>query len=69
VVAHARCADDDDAPVIYRDSARTAADRVRRERADGDNWWRLIELWQNIKTPLLGTLPGAPLFRSSSACI
>lgn len=56
VVGHPRSADDDDAPVIYRDPARTAAELARRETHDGDNWWRLVELWHTIKGPLLGTL-------------
>lgn len=63
VVGHARSGVDDDAPVIYRDPARTAAELARRETSDGDNWWRLVELWQTIKEPLLGALfaPFPPL--------
>ncbi len=63
VVGHPRSADDDDAPVIYRDPARTAAELARRNTCDGDNWWRLVELWKTVKGPLLGTLfaPFPPL--------
>jgi phytoene dehydrogenase-like protein len=63
VVGHPRSADDDDAPMIYRDPARTAAELARREPYDGDNWWRMVELWKTIKGPLLGTLfaPFPPL--------
>jgi phytoene dehydrogenase-like protein len=63
VVGHARSASDEDAPVIYRDPARTAAELARRCSGDGDNWWRLVELWRTIKAPLLDTLfsPFPPL--------
>jgi phytoene dehydrogenase-like protein len=43
-------------PVIYRDPATTAAELARHQRSDGDNWWRLVELWNTIKAPLLDTL-------------
>jgi phytoene dehydrogenase-like protein len=56
VVGHARMGPDDDAPVIYRDPATTAAELARHQRSDGDNWWRLVELWNTIKAPLLDTL-------------
>jgi phytoene dehydrogenase-like protein len=63
VVGHARSASDDDAPVIYRDPSRTASELDRRCAGDGDNWWRLVERWRTIKTPLLETLfsPFPPL--------
>ena len=63
VVGHARSGLDDDAPVIYRDPATTAAELARHQRSDGDNWWRLVELWNTIKAPLLDTLfsPFPPL--------
>jgi len=63
VVGHARSGPDDDAPVIYRDPATTAAELARHQRSDGDNWWRLVELWNTIKAPLLDTLfsPFPPL--------
>jgi phytoene dehydrogenase-like protein len=63
VVGHARSASDDDAPVIYRDPSRTAAELDRRCAGDGDNWWRLVETWRTIKAPLLDTLfsPFPPL--------
>ncbi len=38
VVGHPRNACDDDAPIIYRDPARTANDLARRHKHDGDNW-------------------------------
>ncbi|MCV7381049.1 FAD-dependent oxidoreductase [Mycobacterium alsense] len=68
VVGHPRAATDDDPPVIYRDLARTAADLARREPSDGDNWWRAVELWQKIKTPLMDAMlapfpPVRPLIR------
>lgn len=56
VVGHPRSAADDDAPVIYRDLDRTATELARSHPADGDNWLRLFELWQQIKAPLLGSL-------------
>lgn len=56
VVGHARSAADDDAPVIYRDIDRTAADLQRRAPGDGDRWYALFEQWQRIKEPLLATL-------------
>ncbi|MDT5183151.1 MAG: hypothetical protein QOI29_1309 [Mycobacterium sp.] len=49
VVGHARSGPDDDAPVIYRDPATTAAELARHQRSDGDNWWRPVELWNTIK--------------------
>ena len=63
VVGHARSASDDDAPVIYRDPARTAAELERQHAGDGENWWQLVELWRTIREPLLGTLfsPFPPL--------
>jgi phytoene dehydrogenase-like protein len=63
VVGHARSALDEDAPVIYRDPARTAAELARGQIGDGDNWWRLVELWRAIREPLLRTLftPFPPL--------
>ncbi len=56
VVGHPRSADDDDPPILFHDPARTAAEFERRERADGENWWRLVSLWQKIRTPLLDAL-------------
>ena len=44
VVGHPRNASDDDAPVIYRDPSRTAAELERRDRGDGANWWRMVQL-------------------------
>jgi phytoene dehydrogenase-like protein len=56
VVGHARSADDDDAPVIYREIDRTAADLERRQRGDGDRWRELFDQWLRIREPLLSTL-------------
>jgi phytoene dehydrogenase-like protein len=56
VVGHARSADDDDAPVIYRDIDRTAEDLERRDRGDGDRWRALFEEWLRIKDAVLSTL-------------
>src|ERR1700731_1452561 len=68
VVGHPRSGIDDDPPIIYRDPARTATELARRGRADGDNWWRAVELWQKIKSPLLDAMlapfpPVRPLLR------
>lgn len=59
---------DDDPPIIYRDPARTAAEFARRELADGENWWRVVKLWERIKAPLLDAMlapfpPVRPLLR------
>ncbi|MDA2890589.1 NAD(P)/FAD-dependent oxidoreductase [Mycolicibacterium sp. BiH015] len=56
VVGHARSDEDEDAPVIYRDIERTAADFDRRQRGDGDRWMEVCELFRRIKKPLLETL-------------
>jgi phytoene dehydrogenase-like protein len=56
VVGHARNADDDDAPVIFRDIDRTAEDLDRRQAGDGARWRELFEQWLRIKEPLLETL-------------
>ncbi len=56
VVGHPRNGSDEDPPVIYHDPARTATEFERRERADGDNWWRALETWEQIKTPLMTAL-------------
>jgi phytoene dehydrogenase-like protein len=68
VVGHPRSGADDDPPIIYRDPARTATELARRERTDGDNWWRVVELWQKIKSPLLDAMlapfpPVRPMIR------
>lgn len=68
VVGHPRGAADDDPPVIYRDPARTATEFARREPADGDNWWRAVELWRKISAPLLDAMlapfpPVRPMLR------
>lgn len=68
VVGHPRGGSDEDPPIIYRDPARTATELERRHRADGENWWRAVELWQKIKAPLLGALlapfpPVRPMLR------
>jgi phytoene dehydrogenase-like protein len=56
VVGHPGSANDEDAPVIYRDIDRTAAELERRNRGDGERWCALFEQWQRIKAPLLSTL-------------
>jgi len=63
VVGHPRSATDDDPPILYRDPARTAAEFERRVHADGENWWRVVDLWEKIKSPLLQAMlsPFPPL--------
>jgi phytoene dehydrogenase-like protein len=56
VVGHPRSADDDDAPVIYREIDRTAEELERHHRGDGDRWRALFDQWLRIKEPLLATL-------------
>ena len=56
VVGHARSADDDDAPVIYREIDRTAADLERRATGDGSRWRALFDQWLEIKDAVLSTL-------------
>ena len=70
VVGHAASASDEDAPLIYRDPARTATELARRHQADGDNWWRLVDLWRTIKEPFLGALfsPFPPLRTPLQLC-
>ncbi|MBW0020223.1 MAG: NAD(P)/FAD-dependent oxidoreductase [Mycobacterium sp.] len=68
VVGHPCSGTDDDPPILYRDPARTATELARREQADGENWWRVVQLWNNIKTPLLEAMlapfpPVRPLLR------
>ncbi len=68
VVGHPRHATDDDPPIVHHDPARTAAELARRAPADGDNWWRAVELWQKIKSPLLDAMlapfpPVRPMIR------
>ncbi len=58
VVGHPRSGTDDDPPILYRDAARTAAELARRSHADGENWWRVVELWHKIKSPLLDAMLG-----------
>ncbi|OBK17250.1 phytoene desaturase family protein [Mycobacterium asiaticum] len=53
VVGHPRSATDDDPPILYHDPGRTAAEFERRHPDDGDNWWRVVDLWEKIKSPLL----------------
>ncbi len=56
VVGHARSAEDEDAPVIYREIDRTAEDLERRDRGDGDRWRALFDQWLRIKDGVLSTL-------------
>ncbi len=68
VVGHPRSALDDDPPILYRDPARTATELARRSPADGENWWRVVQLWDRIKSPLLDAMlapfpPVRPMIR------
>ncbi|MEE6169447.1 MULTISPECIES: phytoene desaturase family protein [unclassified Mycolicibacterium] len=56
VVGHPHSAADEDAPVIYRDIDRTAAELDRHHRGDGQNWCALFEQWQQVREPLLEAL-------------
>lgn len=56
VVGHPSSAADDDAPLIYRDIDRTAAELDRRTPGDGARWCELFAQWQRIKEPFLGAL-------------
>jgi phytoene dehydrogenase-like protein len=56
VVGHARSAEDDDAPVIYREIDRTAEDLERRDRGDGDRWRALFDQWLQVRDAILSTL-------------
>jgi phytoene dehydrogenase-like protein len=56
VVGHPRNAADDDPAVLYRDPACTATEFERRESGDGENWWRLVRLWDKIRKPFLDAL-------------
>jgi phytoene dehydrogenase-like protein len=56
VVGHPRSGTDDDAPILHRDPAYNATEFARREPTDGDNWWRVVQLWQTIKKPLLDAM-------------
>jgi phytoene dehydrogenase-like protein len=63
VVGHPRSASDDDAPIVYHDPAQTATELERRHCADGANWWRVVQLWDRIRRPLVDALlsPFPPL--------
>ncbi|CRZ18434.1 phytoene desaturase family protein [Mycolicibacterium neworleansense] len=56
VVGHARSADDDDAPVIYRELDRTASELERRTPGDGRRWYALFEQWEQIRDGLISAL-------------
>ena len=56
VVGHPHSASDDDAPVIYRDPARTADELELRDPGDGAKWGRVVQLWDRIKDALLDAL-------------
>jgi phytoene dehydrogenase-like protein len=56
VVAHPRDGADDEIPRIHRDPARTAAELERQHPADGENWWRLVHLWETIKKPFMDAI-------------
>lgn len=55
VVGHPRSADDDDAPVIYREIDGTAAE-LERQVGDGLGWYALFEQWEQIRGALISTL-------------
>ena len=63
VVGHPNSSTDEDPAMLYEDRARTAAQFARRHPADGENWWRVTGLWQQIKKPLLDAMlaPFPPL--------
>jgi phytoene dehydrogenase-like protein len=68
VVGHPRSGTDDDPPLLYRDPGCTATELERREPADGENWWRVVQLWQKINKPLLDAMlspfpPVRPMIR------
>ena len=56
VLGDARSATDEDAPLIYRDIDRTAAELDWHHPGDGSRWRALFDQWQRIKGPLLSTL-------------
>lgn len=56
VVGHPQSATDDDAPVIYHDPAETATEFERRQPGDGEGWWRIVQLWDKIRRPLMDAL-------------
>jgi phytoene dehydrogenase-like protein len=67
-VGHPRSWSDDDPPVLYRDAAHTASELERRAPGDGENWLRVVGLWDKIKSPLLDAMlspfpPVRPMLR------
>src|SRR4051794_6335343 len=56
VVAHLLSPDAEQAAVLHRDPAETAALLEADARGDGDAWLRLFEHWQRIRDPLLDAL-------------
>lgn len=56
VVGHPRSAADEDAPMIYRDIDRTAAELDRHHPGDGQRWCDLFEQWLKIKDGLISSL-------------
>ncbi|OBJ98566.1 FAD-dependent oxidoreductase [Mycolicibacterium fortuitum] len=56
VVGHPRSAEDDDAPVIYREIERTATELEHRQRGDGQRWYELFEQWERIRGDLVSAL-------------
>ena len=55
-VGHARNADDEDAPVIFRDLEHTVAELNRHHTGDGERWAALFAQWQIVKDDLLSAL-------------
>lgn len=67
VVAHPHGADDEVGAVLHHDPQRTADALGAQSRADADTWLRLVEQWQAIRGPLLGSLLTAwPPVRSAT---
>jgi phytoene dehydrogenase-like protein len=56
VVAHLLSADAEQAAVLHRDVADTAAGLDADHPGDGDAWLRLFEHWQRIRDPMLDAL-------------
>jgi phytoene dehydrogenase-like protein len=56
VLAHLADPDSEDAAVLHRDPAATAAALDRDAPGDGDAWLELFEQWQRLREPLLNAL-------------
>ncbi len=68
VYGHARSSVDDNAAVVYRDVADTAAALAEHDSRDGDAWMALCEQWTRIKKPLIDAFFGPfPPIRASAS--